>query len=156
MAIAVETAFGWAGLKPLGPVAWGVRVEEGTPGVYVVALSEGAELGNHAPELRGLQPEELVKWVPGERIVYIGRTKRALRRRLGEFYRHIHGRSAPHRGGQAVLLLHMLRIPLCVYWASTDRSPCAEHRMIQQFIDLTGYLPYANRNKGWGDKLKSR
>lgn len=151
MGIAVETAFGWAGLTPRGPVAWEMPFEERQPGIYVVALSESINLSRDAIELRNLPPHELAKWVPGERIVYIGRTKRGLQRRLREFYRHTYGARSPHRGGQAVLLLSM---PRFVYWAATDHSTEAEHSMIEHFKAATDQLPFANRKRGWRTSLE--
>jgi len=100
-------------------VLWGQELPETRAGVYVVV----ADNGNHE-------------------IVYIGRTRRSLRKRLREFCRHRYGDKSPHRGGQEVLL-H--KCPLLVYWAPTADYAAAENSMIEYFKARTGGLPYANR-----------
>jgi hypothetical protein len=75
-------------------------------------------------------------------VVYVGRTRRALRKRLREFYRHRYGDKRPHRGGQAILLLTR---PLLVYWAATNDWEAAEDTMIEHFRSAAGRLPFGNR-----------
>jgi len=111
--------FDAVGLSACGPVRWGEPCGEHEPGVYVIAI--------------------------GREIVYIGRTKRSLARRIREFYNHRHGDPGPHRGGQAVLLMPGDRT---VYWSPTNDSRDTEKRLIQTFVDHYGRLPTANRRRG--------
>ena len=89
-----------------------------------------------------LEPSEKQRWLRDEPVVYIGCTTRALSKRVGEFYRHQYGKTAPHRGGQAVKLLK------CNLWV--DRSPATdpfetELTMLCAFKGKVGHLPFANR-----------
>lgn len=69
-----------AGLAPCGSGGWGKACDEKRPGVYVV--------------------------VANEVVVYIGRTRTSLAKRLGQSYRHRYGRPADfpksnkHRGAR--------------------------------------------------------
>jgi hypothetical protein len=117
MTITVHDVFRAARLQACGPVPWGQPVPENLPGVYVVVADYG-------------------------RVVYIGRSSRALRQRLREFYRHRYGARSPHRGGQDVLLL---KCQLLVYWAAAADYAAAEHAMLEYFKAQTDGYPYANR-----------
>jgi len=113
--------FAAAGLAPSGPEPWLTPIPEKGPGVYAVAKESGE-------------------------VIYVGRARRSLRRRLGQFYRHKHGAKSPHRGGQDVLLL--LPAPLTVYWAATDQATACERQLLNFFRERTGALPWANRKGG--------
>ena len=123
--VTINEIFRAARLRPGGRVPWGKPIPENRPGVYVVALADRKKIV-----------------YMGQKIVYIGRTKRPLRKRLGEFDRHKYGARSPHRGGQAVLRLKGCRL---VYWAATSKWAAAEHKMIQHFKKKVGTLPWANR-----------
>jgi hypothetical protein len=82
---------------------------------------------------------------PPETVVYVGRTKRALARRLREFYRHVYGDKRPHRGGQEVLTLTGER---WVYWCATDNPREVERILLDTYKAQTGSLPSANRRLG--------
>ena len=87
----------------------------------------------------------VVVTTPPEMVVYIGRTKRALARRLREFYRHRYGDKRPHRGGQEVLRLPGER---WVYWCATEDPRQVETALLDAFVTQTGKLPLANRRLG--------
>jgi hypothetical protein len=144
MAVEIRDLFEKAQLEAHGPLPWGTQIEERGPGVYVISLSP--EVSPESIVVPVLDPLHASRWVRGEHIVYIGRTRRALRNRLGEFYRHVYGRNSPHRGGQAVLCLDH---PRYVHWAPTADPTSAERLMIEAFITSTGMLPFANRQRGW-------
>ena len=105
------------------PVRWGAEVPERGQGVYVVVLAR-------------------IRLIRGQRILYVGRTKRSIRKRVKEFYKHRYGDPRPHHGGQEVL---RFKPGLKVHWAATDDPVGAEHLMIERFRDLVGRMPYANR-----------
>lgn len=136
--------FGAAGLAPRGPVAWSTLPAETASGVYVISLLVDAEGHGNLPHAEYLSETERQRWLAGQPIVYIGRTRRPLDRRIREFYRHQHGKTAPHRGGQAVKLL---TCDLWVFWCPTDEPTRAEHEMIEAFRSHTGRLPFANRRR---------
>ena len=119
----VQEIFNAAGLLPCGPVSWGTPIPERSGGVYLIEL---------------MQPKE----GDGQSIIYVGRIKRSLRRRMREFYKHRYGEKRPHSGGQAIL---KFAPSLWVYWAPTDACADAEDKMIEQFRKLVGRLPYGNR-----------
>ena len=145
--LTVRSLFHCAGLKPSGPVPWNIAVEDRLPGVYVVALVGDADLPGAAIDITNLPQGEAARWIPGAPVVYIGRARRSLRRRISQFYRHEHGDPRPHRGGQAVLLLP--EASRWVFWAPTEASVEAERIMIETFMaHAGGRLPFANRKKG--------
>ena len=86
----------------------------------------------------------MVKSTPldGQVVLYVGRTRRSLRRRISEFYKHKYGDRRPHRGGQEVI---PFAAELYVYWAATEEPALAENLMIERFRHLVGRIPYANR-----------
>ena len=140
----VQDLFAVAGLVPHGPVQWGAAIEEQRPGVYVVALT--ASPNDPAPniDLACVPEAERARWLVQQPVLYIGRATRSLRGRLEQFYRHEYGKSAPHRGGQAVIPLECRR---WVYWATTDSPIKTEKQMIDAFFDRARKLPYGNRRR---------
>jgi hypothetical protein len=122
--VTAQEVFEAAGLLPRGPVPWGTSIPEPNAGVYLVELVEAGDRDN------------------GQAVLYIGRTKRPLKKRLSEFYRHQYGARAPHRGGQEVIPFAK---SLRVYWAVTDDCASAENKMIEHFRRLVGTMPFANR-----------
>jgi GIY-YIG catalytic domain len=121
--VTVQEIFNAAGLLPCGPVSWGTPIPERSGGVYLIELGQSKE-------------------EDGQSIIYVGRTKRPLRRRMREFYKHRYGKRRPHRGGQTIL---KFAPSLLVYWATTDACADAEDKMIERFRKLVGRLPYGNR-----------
>ncbi|WP_143111361.1 hypothetical protein [Hyphomicrobium facile] len=107
--------------------------------MYVIGLVDpAASFAENLPEA------ELSHWNAGQQIIYIGRATK-LRRRLSEFYRHVHGRPSPHRGGEAIKLL---AASVEVYWGVASDRIKAEHSMIGMFETEVGALPFGNRNRG--------
>ena len=120
-AITPEWLFGHIGGTAGGSVEWGRPVPERGCGVYIITVADAIE---------------------GQHVVYIGRTSRPLRVRLGEFYRHRYGDSKPHSGGQEIL---KLTSPRTVHWAVVMHCATAEDVMLEAFRDAVGRLPYANK-----------
>jgi hypothetical protein len=138
----VADVFAAAGLVPRGPQAWNTPIEQHGPGVYVIALVQGAaEAASAAVDVAALPAAEQARWIVGQPVIYIGRATRSIRGRLAQFYRHTYGKSTPHRGGQAVLLL---QCPRWVYWAATDSPIKAERAMTAEFRKRVGRLPFGN------------
>lgn len=143
--VTVAEAFAAASLIPSGPVHWDTRIDETRSGVYVLSVTSDPDTCFGLFDLPSLPPHLAANWLAGEPIVYIGRTRRALRIRLREFYRHQFGQKRPHKGGEAALLINPK--PL-VFWATTTDPVTAERMMIDEFHRRVGRLPFANRCRG--------
>lgn len=102
LTITVTELFKTAGLQPCGPVCWLTQVTETKPGVYVIAIVPSPDAVCGPVKVDYLASEIAAHWLPMQSIIYIGRTRRGLSRRINEFYRHEHGKRSPHRGGQDV------------------------------------------------------
>ncbi len=152
--VTVAEVFRAVGLKPHGPVRWGKPVVEAAPGVYLVSLTPNPTAKHRYLNVDYLSSEEQERWLPGEPVLYIGRTSRKLCMRLCEFYCHEYGDSSPHRGGQAIKLLR--GCPLWVFWAGTERFLDDEREMIAFFKDRMGSLPFANRKRGSRSRKRPR
>ncbi len=143
--LTVARAFEEAGLVCHGPVEWGEAVPASSQGIYIVALIPDPSQVCSLSDVSYLPAPERQKWINGQPIVYIGRTRRTLARRLLEFYQHEYGNRAPHRGGQAIKLL---RCQLWVYWSDTGNPKEAEEVLLSAFRRYTGgLLPFGNRRR---------
>jgi hypothetical protein len=132
-------------------VPWGADVPEANAGVYVVARVGDPEVGCKACALPFIDPlprnvvldldYERWRWLPSEPIVYIGKTHRAIGKRVREFYRHTCGDRNPHAGGQVVKLL---QCDLWVYWSPVNSPYATERTLIRAFRQGAGQVPFAN------------
>ncbi len=146
----IDQLFKEAGLTANGPVLWEDSIDEKKAGVYLVAMQGTNEkwplCKTKSAQFQPLISERLEKerWISNEEIIYIGQTtKQSLRKRINQYYNHVYGRSSPHRGGQAVLLLSG---QLVIYWSCADLPKKAEAIMLMAFAQKhKGLLPYANR-----------
>jgi hypothetical protein len=126
-------------------------LSESKAGVYVVSRVGDPEGGCKACDLPFIDPlppnfvldleYEQQRWLPNEPILYIGKTDRPLRERVGEFRRHKCGDTSPHAGGQVVKLL---QCDLWVYWAPADNPYDTEQKMISAFGQEAGQVPFAD------------
>jgi hypothetical protein len=134
MPMSVEDLYALASVTQTGVTRWGDDVPSKLSGVYVIS-TEAVLSGSELPE------EERAYWVPDQTIIYIGRAKQ-LRRRLRQFRRHIYGRTSPHRGGQAILLLDCAKT---ITWAEVPDYGKAEAALIEAFHAKIGRKPFGNR-----------
>ncbi len=127
------------GLLVHGPAQWSKPTPSRSPGVFVVELPgapETAPIDGHAVKrwiervptltLGGERPssQDLAGWLagfwlPGEPILYVGRSARAISARLGAIYATPLGDSRPSAAGHWLRALATLTA-LRVWWAETD------------------------------------
>lgn len=159
--LTVSELFNFASISPCGPLLWGTDPPETNAGVYVIARVNDAKDGCDActlqfKDLCGISLDleyEQHRWLPSEPIVYVGKTDRPIRKRLGEFRRHVCGDTSPHAGGQVVKLL---RCDLWVYWSPAANPYDAEQTMICAFEKQAGQIPFANEYGGRDQKRIQR
>jgi hypothetical protein len=89
------------------------------------------------------------KWVPGAKIIYVGKAgparRRTLRKRIDEYLRFGCGASIAHRGGRAIW--HLKDVMSCrIAWMICDRGNPQTHerRLLLKFASAYGKLPFAN------------
>jgi hypothetical protein len=131
-----DELFEKAGTVSDGFVNWGDAIPEKRSGVYIISLIDMSNI-----EFDDRFEIEKKHWNDGQEIIYIGRANQ-LARRLNQFYRHVYGNKAPHRGGQAILLVKDNK---SVRWATTLDYAGTEHRLIQIFEREVGRRPFGNR-----------
>ncbi|MFD1722875.1 hypothetical protein [Amnibacterium endophyticum] len=129
------------------------------PGVYAVLRTSGAAPmfmressgGRFKGKDPAIAPEALERaWVDGPEVVYIGKAtrgsagRRGLEKRLDEYRRFGAGEPVGHWGGRAIWQLAD-RDELLVAWNATEEDAAAvESRMLGDFRDRYGVLPFAN------------
>lgn len=129
------------------------------PGVYaVLRLSDAPPTfveTSPAGRFKGKDPSVSVdvlaaKWVDGSQVLYIGKATRAsagprgLRRRLDEYRRFGAGQPVGHWGGRYIWQLAD-SADLVVAWNAThEDAATVESRMLRDFVDRYGVLPFAN------------
>jgi hypothetical protein len=155
----VTSIFAAAGLEPQSTVMWGEPLPLDGPGVYVVAtasdplstsgpgprspISKPAleawlrvrpelQLDGHRPSAEELEQRLSEFWLPDEPVLYIGLTRRSIRRRVREYYKTPLGARKPHAGGFFLKTLTTLDV-LFVHAALTDRPDAAESEMLAAF-----------------------
>lgn len=130
------------------------------PGVYVIVRPSDDPprflARSPAGHFKGKDPTVTVAeldglWVPGERVVYIGKAnagtggRRHLRKRLDEFRRFGAGQPVGHSGGRRIWQLAD-HDTLLVGWRVTPDAEAAalETQMLAAFRAYHGQLPFAN------------
>lgn len=129
------------------------------PGVYAVLRVSDATPRfaptSGAGRFRGKDPsvaaEVLAKrWIEGPEVLYIGKAttgsagRRGLRRRVDELRRFAVGEPVGHWGGRFVWQLED-HDELLVAWNATEEDAAAvESRMLGDFVERYGVLPFAN------------
>jgi transcription elongation factor GreA len=161
------------GLLVDGPRLWSKPVNSRAPGIFVVELSAPFDVApidivalrrwlEHVPGLTldGAQPtaEDIAKrlhefWLPGEPVVYVGRSTRQNGARVNSMYNTPLGDARPHAGGHWLKTLSVLR-ELRIWWAETNAGEeyedallaaiAARNAQLGRDAAQGGLLPFAN------------
>lgn len=155
------------GLDVDGPTRWGGRPASRKPGIFAVELPEPSEHCNididavrrwleRVPDLRldGERPTQSTLaermrsfWIPGQQLVYVGRTAKSLSARVSSLYATELGHARPHPGGHWLKVLRELN-QLRLWWAETDAPEEYEDVLIEAFAENVPEEARANLPEG--------
>ncbi len=122
-----------------GPVRWGQPVRSRAPGIFLVespvaeALPQldigairawldrvpGFSLDGGRPEAAAVADRLRSFWLPGQHVLYVGRTQKSLGARVAALHGTALGDRRPHSGGHWLKVLKNLA-ELRIWWAETD------------------------------------
>ncbi len=142
------------GLDVDGPVRWGTLPTSRAAGVFVVETATPLPVApidltavrrwlERVPELRldGERPTQTLLaqrlasfWVPGQMLLYVGRTSKGLAQRVAAMYATELGHRRPHPGGHWLKTLRD-QSSLRLWWAETDAAEEYEDALISAFAD---------------------
>jgi len=173
------------GLLVDGPARWGNPVASRRPGIFVVELPGGAEtapidivavrrwvervsdmLVDGVPATAATVARRLERfWLPNEPVLYIGRSARAIGRRVAAIYETPLGDPQPYAGGHWLKALANLPA-LRIWWAETNAHEEYEDALLSQVAaraaqaatlpDLSIVLPFANLSAPGGARKPHR
>jgi transcription elongation factor GreA len=150
------------GLDVDGPARWGSLPASQAPGIFAVETNtpfasaplDQAEIRRWLERVPGLRidgepatPTLLARrlasfWVPGEALLYVGRTSRSLAARVASLYATELGHRRPHAGGHWLKTLQD-QPRLRLWWAETDAPEEYEDALMGAFADA---VPSAARS----------
>jgi transcription elongation factor GreA len=144
-----------------GPVRWGAPVPSRAPGVFVVELPGGADvapidpaalrrwlervpdlaLDGQRPTVQQLSRRVAEDWIPGQPVLYVGRSTKSIGARLAGMYATPLGDARPSSAGH---YLKTLSAPgdLRVWWAETE----AHEEYEDALLSAVGAKPFANHS----------
>lgn len=129
------------GLDLDGPARWGSKPSTRAPGIFAIEVEratrspsfdiveirrwlqrvQGLRLGGERPTDSELAEHLASFWVPGQTLLYVGRTNKSLSARVAALYATELGHRRPHSGGYWLKTLRDQQ-KLKVWWAETDAA----------------------------------
>jgi transcription elongation factor GreA len=142
------------GLDVDGPARWGNKPTSRKSGIFAVELAEPSEFIaldideirrwlERVPELRmdGERPTQTALaermrsfWMPGQSLLYVGRTAKSLSARVASLYATELGHNRPHPGGHWLKTLRD-QPKLRLWWAETGAPEEYEDALIAAFAE---------------------
>ena len=142
------------GLDVDGPTRWGTKPTSRAAGIFVVETPNPADSASldldeilrwlkRVPDLRmdGERPTQTTLaerlrtfWVPGQSVLYVGRTAKSLGARVASLYATELGHARPHPGGHWLKTLRE-QPKLRLWWAETDAAEEYEDEFINAFAE---------------------
>ena len=142
------------GLPADGPVLWGQPARSRKPGIFLVELAgslaqapiditavrtwvdrvPGLLLDDERPTPTALAERLGSFWLPGQQVLYVGRTAKTLGPRIAAAYATPLGDRRPHAGGHWLKTLHRVD-RLRVWWAETDAPEEYEDALLAAFAE---------------------
>jgi transcription elongation factor GreA len=174
------------GLSVDGPARWGASPNARTPGIFAVETTRPSDsapidivairgwieriaslrLDGERPTPTALDRRLGEFWVPGQRLLYVGRSEKSLAARVNALYATDLGHRRPHAGGHWLKTLRD-QSSLVVWWAATDAGEEYEDATLSAFAaavplevrDLLRrpdpLLPWANLDSPSGPRRES-
>jgi transcription elongation factor GreA len=169
------------GLEVDGPARWGTKPASHAAGVFAVEapspndsapidVDEVRRWLERVPDLRlaGERPTQTTLaarlrafWLPGQTLLYVGRTTKSLSARVASLYATELGHARPHSGGYWLKTLRE-QPKLRLWWAETDAPEEYEDEIIEAFAaavpddvrkrlpEGAPLLPWANQDSPTG------
>jgi transcription elongation factor GreA len=142
------------GLEVDGPARWGSRPTSRAPGIFLIETPQPADSASldidqvrrwleRVPDLRldGERPTQTTLaerlrrfWLPGQPVLYVGRTAKSLSARVASLYATELGHARPHPGGYWLKTLREVS-KLRLWWAETDAPEEYEDVIIAAFAE---------------------
>jgi transcription elongation factor GreA len=140
------------GLDVDGPMRWGSKPISRSAGIFVVEIATPVDRApvdvdevrrwlERVPDLRmdGERPTQTAMaarlstfWLPGQSLLYVGRTTKSLSARVASLYATELGHARPHPGGCWLKTLRE-QSKLRLWWAETDAPEEYEDELIEAF-----------------------
>jgi transcription elongation factor GreA len=163
------------GLSVDGPARWDTVPGSRAPGVFAVEASRPSDapptgiaairdwlervptlmLDGGRPAPTALERRLGEFWVPGQKLLYVGRSERSLAARVKALYATELGRRRPHPGGHWLKTLRD-RSSLVVWWAETDAGEEYEDAVLGAFaeavpLEVRDALPHPDPLLPWAN-----
>lgn len=160
------------GLVADGPVLWGRTAASRQPGIFVVERAApcdaapldaaalrrwlervpGLRLDGERPTAAALAGRLASFWLPGQTVLYAGRSQKALGSRVAALYATPLGHRRPHAGGHWLKTLADLS-ELRLWWAETDAPEEYEDALLEAFVTAVGASLGPSPSGGQADLL---
>ncbi len=155
------------GLEVDGPIRWGAKPTSQQPGIFLVETPTPADSASldldeilrwleRVPDLRmdGERPTQSALaermrefWLPGQSLLYVGRTARSLSARVASLYATELGHNRPHPGGHWLKTLREVA-KLRLWWAETDAPEEYEDELVAAFAEAVSEQDRARLSEG--------